>query len=304
MTASRRPADGALFDLSRRAKLRVGGRDRLRFLNGQLTNDARKASESEALEACILNAKGKMDAHLFLTAEPDSFLLDADSELRGSLPQRLERYIIADDVEVKDVTDELSILHIFDPERPSLGREYRLTSANRFGGPGWDVWVAGDHREGMVAELFEQFGFCGPDCSEIFRLEQGIPHWGRELTPEIIPIEANLEGRCIDYDKGCYIGQETISRMKMSGQTNKRLCGLVAAAGAPLAQGVRLYGGAECAKEVGWITSAGDNARLGKTIALGYVKRGFNSPGTSLAATAAADAPNPVSVQIVDLPFR
>ena len=59
------------------------------------------------------------------------------------------------------------------------------------------------------------------------RIEQGAPRWGWELTDQIIPVEANLADDAIDYAKGCYIGQEIISRMKISGQTNKRLCGLV-----------------------------------------------------------------------------
>ena len=62
---------------------------------------------------------------------------------------------------------------------------------------------------------------------ERLRIENGIPRWGRELTPDIIPPEANLAERAIDYEKGCYIGQEVISRMKMSGQLRQRLCGLI-----------------------------------------------------------------------------
>jgi folate-binding protein YgfZ len=305
MTTPKCPADGVLFDLSARVKLRVCGSDRVRFLNGQLTNDIRKASESEAVEACILNAKGKMDAHVLVVAEADSFLMDAHPKLRHSLQARLERYIIADDVEVKDVTDELSILHLLSPERPLLGGKRRTVSANRFGVAGWDVWIARDRQDQIFAQLSEQFGFCDADCEEMFRLEQGIPRWGRELTPEIIPIEANLEARCIDYDKGCYIGQETISRMKMSGQTNKRLCGLAAGVDSPsLTAGLRLYDSGEGAKEVGWITSGGQSLRLGKNIALGYVKRGFNSTGAVLAAGASEDAATRFQVRIVDLPFR
>ena len=303
MTAPNRPADGALFDLSARVKLRVGGRDRVRFLNGQLTNDVRKASESEALEACVLNSKGKMDAHLFLIAETDSFLIDADAELCEALQPRLERYIIADDVQVEDVSEKLSILHLLSSERPSIGSECKMTSANRLGARGWDVWVAREQRDEATAQLSKQFGFCDAECAEIFRIEQGIPRWGRELTPEIIPIEANLEERCIDYEKGCYIGQETISRMKMSGQRNKRLCGVVSAGSLPLSTGLRLYASGEGGREVGWTTSAGYSSRLGKYIALGYVKRGFNATGAKLAAGTSDDTANQGQVEIVDLPF-
>ncbi len=69
------------------------------------------------------------------------------------------------------------------------------------------------------------YPFCDEEAAETLRIERGLPRWGHELTGEIIPTEANLEASAIDYAKGCYIGQEVISRIKMSGQTNKRLCG-------------------------------------------------------------------------------
>src|SRR5260370_40214497 len=109
MTAQLRSLDRAFFDLSARVKLRVSGIDRLRFLNGQLTNDIRKATETNALQACVLNAKGKMDAHLFVHAQAESFLLDADPALQSTLQTRLERYVIADDVQIEDVTARFSI---------------------------------------------------------------------------------------------------------------------------------------------------------------------------------------------------
>ncbi|PYJ72082.1 MAG: hypothetical protein DME72_08685, partial [Verrucomicrobia bacterium] len=70
-TVSLPTSDGGFFDLSERTKLRIAGSDRVRFLNGQITNDVRKATESTAIEACVLNAKGKLNAHLFLSAAPD-----------------------------------------------------------------------------------------------------------------------------------------------------------------------------------------------------------------------------------------
>ena len=81
------------FDFPTAQNFRVRGGDRLRFLNGQITNDLRKATETEAIEACVLNAKGRIDAHVFITSEPDAYLLDTDSDLRESLPARLDRYI-------------------------------------------------------------------------------------------------------------------------------------------------------------------------------------------------------------------
>jgi folate-binding protein YgfZ len=291
---SERPA---FFDLSARVKLRVTGGDAFRFLNGQITNNLAKASASATIQASILNAKGKVSAHVFVSKETDGrFLLDAEPELREGLQARLDRYIIADDVQIEDVTDRFSIFH-FPGELPGMFPDRtRTVAANRFGSAGWDVWSASEGASQIRGQLADEFAFCDEVCSEVFRIEQGIPRWGRELTDEIIPVEANLEESAIDYAKGCYIGQEVVSRMKMSGQKNKSLCGLVSLSGAPLQPGIRLTSTSDPGKDAGWITSATKSARLGKEIALGYVKRGYNTTGTNLLA-------GPVSVEVAALPF-
>ena len=290
----------AVFDLSERTKILLTGSDRVRFLNGQVTNDVRKVSSSLSLAACIVNAKGRMDALVFISATPEGLLLDAEPELREALPQRLERYIIADDVTLEDVTERFSLFHVTSETEPGLPNEERWRQAARFGLPGWDLALPAEQHE-AVRELLEgRYRLCDAECMEQLRIEQGIPRWGRELTNEIIPVEANLESEAIDYAKGCYIGQEVISRMKMSGQTNKRLCGLVSA-GPALAAGMKLQAHDDPTREVGWLTSATRSERLGKEIALGFVKRGHNAPGNRLLAGAADNAP--VEVEIVALPF-
>jgi len=289
------------LDFSGRTKLRIGGTDRLRFLNGQITNDLRKASESAAIEACVLNAKGKMNAHIFVSAGPDCFFVDADPELPEMLVARLERYLIADDVQIEDITDQLSIFHVLSPEAPSLNN-CRLVTARRFSDDGWDIWTATAAHDPVSQQLSSTFEFLDSNSAEIMRIEQGIPRWGRELTEEIIPIEANLEERAISYEKGCYIGQEVISRMKMSGQTNKQLCGLISLCDVSLGAGMKLA--AANGKEAGWVASATRSERIGKEIALSYVKRGFNNVGTKLEAFAPerADAAR-LPVEVVSLPF-
>jgi folate-binding protein YgfZ len=179
---------------------------------------------------------------------------------------------------------------------PSFSVPGRIVSADRFGRPGHDIWTEAAQRGQLAAELSKEFEFCDENCAEVFRIEQGIPRWGRELTGEIIPVEANLEQRCIDYEKGCYIGQETISRMKMSGQRNKQLCGLVSVKNIPLISGMRLTGPE--GKEIGWITSATRSGE--REIALAYVKRGFNSVGSRVEAR--SEECSAVPAEVVDLP--
>ena len=289
------------LDLSARAKLRVTGADRFRFLNGQITNDLRKANETAAIEACVLNAKGKLNAQILIGALGETFLIDAEPELRETLRARLERYVIADDVQIEDVTHEFSLFHVFTEEPPAL-ESGRIVSVRRFATTGWDIWSDSARHDAVRHELASAYLFIDSAAADVIRIEQGLPRWGRELTDEIIPIEANLEQRAIDYQKGCYIGQEVISRIKMSGQTNKRLCGLISLNNRPLQPGMKLVAPSASGKEAGWITSATRSPRLEKEIALGYVKRGFNSPGTSLEAVS-VDSPRPVPVQVMPLPF-
>jgi folate-binding protein YgfZ len=305
MTPAFNFARGAFFDFSARVKLRVTGADASRFLNGQITNDLRKATSTSALQASILNAKGKTSAHVFISLDNGAFLLDADPELREELPARLDRYIIADDVQLEDVTERFAIFHVTGEVAPADLASDRTIAANRFGCPGSDFWFDAGERAKVYQALAARLPFCDDACAEIFRIEQGIPRWGRELTNEIIPVEANLEATSIDYAKGCYIGQEVISRMKMSGQTNKRLCGLTSVSGVPLQVGMTLAADSDPGKDAGWITSAARSSRLGKEIALGYVKRGFNSSGTRLKALnrEQAGASAVIPVEVVPVPF-
>jgi folate-binding protein YgfZ len=303
MTEELHSIDGTFLDLSAHIKLRVAGNDRLRFLNGQITADIRKAGESNSIQACLLDTKGRMTANVSILAAPDHFLLAADPELGEALQSRVERYIIADDVSVEDVSNQWSIFHCIGETAPTSPDATWVVSARRFARPGWDIWVEASHREKIVEQLSAGSSFCDSNCAEVLRIEQGVPRWGRELTNEIIPIEANLEESCIDYDKGCYVGQEVISRMKMSGQRNKKLCGLISTELASLTPGMRLLATPAKDMEVGWITSACHSARLSKEIALGFVKRGFNSAGTKLEAAAPPDQLKGIRVEVVELPF-
>jgi folate-binding protein YgfZ len=300
---SRDPRAGSFFDLSDRIKLRLTGSDRLRFINGQITNDIRKAEGASAISACLLNAKGKLSAFVFLSLNGDCLFVDADAALNDTLLTRLDRYIIADDVQVEDVTKDYALFHVISETPPAVSG--RVLSSNRFAVAGFDVWTERAEHGAVEAAVTTTTSLCNGQCAEVFRIEQGIPKWGAELTEDIIPVEANLEESSIDYAKGCYIGQEVISRMKMSGQRNKSLCGLVTTGDATVESGMTLYPIESNDKEIGWITSATFSDRLGKSIALGYVKRPFNEMGIKLIArepNAAGGFGTPV--EITSLPFR
>jgi folate-binding protein YgfZ len=221
--------------------------------------------------------------------------------MREALAARLERYIIADDVQIEDVTEQFALFHVTRDQPPTAPADVRSVRSNRFACVGTDIWVDFARHDEVLAQFAERFPRCDEDCAETFRIERGVPRWGHELTDEIIPTEANLEAVAIDYAKGCYIGQEVISRIKMSGQTNKRLCGLVALSDERMAAGMRLRDESE-GKDVGWITSVTMSARVGRQIALAFIKRGYQDVGGKLDA-AGPDGGETVQVEIATLPF-
>src|SRR5437764_10292456 len=179
----------SFVDLSARTKLRVTGADRVRFLNGQTTNDVRKVSAQAAQEACVLNARGHLEAHLFLFATDDAIWIDADGELRAVLPARLERYVIADDVIVEDVTERFALFHVLSETKPPIPEAVFCLSARRLLHAGWDLWSAREEAAKTKETLLTENSLLDPGAYEVRRVENGIPRWGRELTPEIIPPE-------------------------------------------------------------------------------------------------------------------
>src|SRR5439155_8995982 len=152
-----------------RTKLRITGSDRLRFLNGQITNDLRKASETAAIEACVLNGKGKINAHIFVSAGPDCFFVDADPESREMLPARLEHYVIADEVQIEDVTDQFSIFHVLSEESPTL-EHGRIVSARRFAEQACDVWSDAARHDAVWQQLSSAFAFLDSTATEVLRI--------------------------------------------------------------------------------------------------------------------------------------
>jgi tRNA-modifying protein YgfZ len=290
-----------LLDLSDRAKFKVTGKDRVRFLNGQLTNDIDRLRSGSAIYACALTAKGKLCADLFVAATEESHYLDAESLLRESLAARLEKYIIADDVTLEDVTDEFGLFHLTDSKFPvsSEGIEIFQIESARFGTSGVDLWFPASQtalmRERLKNELIDA------EALENLRIEQGIARWGSELSENVIPNEAALDKRAISYTKGCYLGQEVISRIKSLGHVNRHLRGLLPVGDLVLEAGDKLIGAAKAGKEVGLITSVGRSRSVGRAIALGYIRRGFDVPGSTLQVRRNDTLIG--SVEICSLPF-
>lgn len=270
---------GAIMDLSTRAKFRLTGGDRERYLNGQVTNDVRKATSDRTLQACVTNAKGRIEAEVFIHASADgqALLVDAAPGLRETLAARLERYIVADDVTLEDVTEDWMLLHTCGEAIPAASRLHSL----RLGIPGHDYWLpASAGLPSFPTPLLSA------EDQEVWRILQGIPSWPQELNPDTFPQEAGLETSAMDFAKGCYIGQEILSRIKTTGKMPRVLRGIRAPKGVILTSGMKLVEpkAGEEMKETGVVTSAARHPVLDQWVGLAYVRQAFEAVDSLLLA--------------------
>lgn len=268
--------EGACVDLSTRAKWRLSGADRVRYLNGQVTNDVRRVSETEALYACVTNLKGKIEGDVFIHASAggESLLLDAEPALRDHLGARLEKYIIADDAELADVTEEFCLWHVFGS--PDLEPGVR---AARFGVSGMDYWLPAD------AAFTPPLPVLTAAEAEDFRILLGIPRYPNELNSDVFPPEAGLEARGMSFTKGCYIGQEILSRIKTTGKMPRVMVGWEAQApdtAVAAGEGLFMVDESGAAKAVGVITSVARHPSRGVLTGLALVRQGAAAPDSVL----------------------
>jgi folate-binding protein YgfZ len=299
-----------LLDLSFRGRLCLTGADRLRFLNGQVTNNVKVLQPGSGCYAALVTARGKLESDLNIHCLLDELLLDFEPGLTERVVSRFERFIVADDVAVVDVKPHVGLLSVQGPRAtealgtlnlvPSLpDRPFASVTATaqdtgemvvvnvpRFGTSGYDLFVSVAGIPVMFERLREAVSrvggrTCGWQAMELARIEAGIPRFGQDMDDSNIPLESGLEERAVNYSKGCYIGQEVINRIHTIGQVAKALRGLhldrTLATLPP--RGARLF---HDGKDVGQITSAIVSPTLGFPVAMGYVRREVNQPGTRL----------------------
>jgi folate-binding protein YgfZ len=316
-----------VIDLSFRSRICLVGADRARFLHGQVTSDVKKLRPGEGCYAAITTAKGKMESDLNIFTLADELLLDFEPGLTEKISARLEKFIVADDVQIVDAVPHYGLLSVQGPkaaevinalglftELPAkplasvkifdatLGELY-LANHARLDTSGFDLFVPNNSLGAVADKLIaaaKQAGgrACGWQAFETARIEAGIPRFGADMDETNIPLECGIESRAITYTKGCYIGQEVINRIHSVGHVNRELRGLRLADNLKTLpqRGDKLF---HAGKEVGQVTSAVKSPVFGN-IALGYVRREANQIGNELILrTAAGESP----AKVVDLPF-
>jgi folate-binding protein YgfZ len=315
----------AVIDLSSRSRLCVAGEDRVRFLNGQVTNHVKDLKAGEGCYAALVNAKGKMQSDLNIYCLPDELLLDFEPGLTQTVAQRLEKYVIADDVQIVDVSANYGMLTVQGPKSSEIiqaagltvpGNSFHWTKKSESSGEvyctnnargtlrGFDIFIptstfAAFYRDTLQAAQGLGGGVGTFEALEVVRIEAGIPRFGIDMDETNLAPETGIELRAISYSKGCYIGQEVISRIRAYGQVAKSLRGLrlpAELASLPARHEKLFHSG----KEAGYVTSATRSPRLKANIALGYVRREHNAPGTMLQV---GSPDGQVSAVVSDLPF-
>ena len=317
-----------VIDLGLRSRLCLTGGERKRFLHGQVTNSVKDLEVGQGCYAALTTAKGKMQSDLNIYCLANELLLDFEPGLGGVIAQRLEKYIIADDVQVVDVAAHYGLLSVQGPragnvvsalglgvDLPSkqmsfagsndatLGEVYCM-NFSRGHALGYDLFVPspalGIATEKLLAAVNSVGGRpCGWQALEMVRIEAGIPRFGVDMDETNLPPETGIEERAVSYTKGCYIGQEVIARIRTYGQVAKILRGLRLADDLKELpkKGAKLFQGD---KEVGYITSAVASLALNANIGLGYVRREHNEIGAELTLRSEA---RETTVKIVPLPF-
>ena len=257
-----------------RTLLKLTGEDRIRFLNGQVTQDLKKLQAGQSVRAAVISSKGKLEADCRIGATPDALWIETDAPLRESLRSRLEKFIVADDVTVEDASDAYRLAHLvsLDSAPADAPKDCLAFSSARFREPGLDLWISSSSPWNPMTAPLQ--GWEPP------RIARGLPLWGVDLDANTLPPEAGFESDAISTTKGCYIGQEVISRLRSVGHVNRHLCVLgcteFGAAHAPLR--VQSRDG----KEIGNLSS---HAKAdGFVVALAMIQRSHADPGNSVLA--------------------
>jgi folate-binding protein YgfZ len=278
-----------LLDLSDHARLDLSGEDRVRFLNGLVTQQVATLPPGTGAPACFLDRRSRILAEVRIFATEDSLLLEGEPGLGASLVERLQKYRLSSRVAVADLSEESALLSVQGPLAGETvgavlgtdgaglppyghaaaafgGAPLRVFRIPRTGRPGLDLLCPRSH----AGDLWRSLAAAGAapagwDLLETARTEAGLPRFGADLTEETLFPEARLPGH-VSWDKGCYLGQEIVSRVRTYGNVKRVRTGLLVDGAAQPGDSVRVRG-----REAARLTSARFSPLVGKTCAFAYL---------------------------------
>jgi aminomethyltransferase len=275
----------AWLDLSARGKIKLTGEDRARLLHAMTTNHIQQLTPGTGCYAFFLNDKGRVLADANIVCRPGYFLLDVEPETREPLYQHLDRFIIADDVTLEDATATLATIAIEGPQAvevmqtagaPVPEGDYSsvdwndsvVARLNSTGSPGFFLFVPVAEKAALVSRL-EAAGAepADAEAARIVRLEHGKPRYGEDISERFLAQEAN-QPHALHFNKGCYLGQEIVERVRSRGQIHRVLKPVILETKEPPAPGTKL----ELDGSPIEITAAAYSPALDKVVALAYVR--------------------------------
>ena len=287
----------AVFDLGYRAKLSLTGGDRVRWLNGMVTNNIRDLAADRGVYAFLLNPQGHILGDLYAYNRGESITVDTDASQVDRILATFDHYIIMDDVEVKNRGEQVTALGVAGPKAEEalqgLGLtlpagELHVATASWKGAecdvvrtdspqfPAYEVWIAPTKVRSLWDALIAAGAMAvGSEALEMNRIAAGVPLFGLDIRERDLPQETE-QARALNFNKGCYVGQEIVERIRSRGAVHRKFTGFVA--DAAVVPGSKIVAGE---KEVGEITSATSVLLAGtqRYIAIGYIRREAATPG-------------------------
>lgn len=225
--------------LSDRGVLKISGKDRTDFLQGLITNDVHKITETQGVYAALLSPQGKFQFDLFLVAfsneNPEFWLMDCDRDRADMLLKRLNLYKLRSEVMIENVSDQYEIMAVYGNSAlktldisPKAGavkhlEESALCVDPRFVELGVRLYAPQEKSMEWLQQFhIEQMPF---DEYDLHRLKLGVPDGNRDVIGDRgILLECGFdELNAIDWNKGCYMGQELTARTRYRGLVRKRL---------------------------------------------------------------------------------
>lgn len=311
----------AVFDAAFRRFLLATGTDRVSFLQGMLSNDVKNLAAGDGLHAAFLTQQAKLVSDLRVYADTECLILDSMAWSADPLADGLERYLIADDVELIRSPEEVPLVGLEGPSAAAIlrgllgddavggqsyghrriardGTDLRIVKVSEVGGEGF--LLSGSWKS--AAPLFDALCNAGAtpigmEALNVLRVERGVPWSGIDMDENVLLMEVGLDD-AVSFKKGCYLGQEVVERVTARGHVNRRLAGLVIdGADVPPAGSKVLSGGVE----VGWTVSSVASYALQRPIALAYLRREVLEPGTRVQVSGTGRAFSEATVQ--GLPF-
>lgn len=295
-------------DLSHRGKVRVTGDDRVKWLQSVISNDILPLQPGQGRYSSFLTHKGKMLTYFRVYVQADAVMLEDVGEIGDATYQALRKFLLyGTKAKMENCAETWGLLLVSGPKAATVikaafgsdvaelkpvdfisatigGHTALVIRTEETGESDYEVLLPADGLTAAwerVVDAGQTYGIrpVGSQAREALRIEAGIPKAGPELNEDVVPPEANLEGKAFSLTKGCYPGQEVVARMDTYGSVRRHLVGLVLKDGTVPPHKSKLFSGD---REVGWISSAAKSPHLGRIVALGFPLRDFSKAGTEL----------------------